>query len=126
MDQVISLLKVGVDGGDLSLVLEMIDAGIFSFRLATDTCFNDFLNKEDQVGEDGYVLHSPAPIVIDWAGAVKLLDEFNPHWMSMYPLFVHPSIAIRIERLLKERYKDLGEHGFDDWNCCIKRAYSGE
>ena len=43
MDQVITLLKVGVEGGDVSLVLAMTDAGIFSYRLATTSSFNGFL-----------------------------------------------------------------------------------
>lgn len=126
MDQVITLLKVGVEGGDVSLVLAMTDAGIFSYRLATTSSFNGFLSEEDRIGEDGYTLHSSQPIVIDWAGALELLDEFSPDWMKMYPLLVHPSISIRIERLLKERYQQLGVHGFENWICCIKRGCCGE
>lgn len=126
MDQVIRLLKVGVEGGDVSLVLEMTDAGIFSYRLATTSSFNGFLNEEDRVGKDGYTLLSSQPIVIDWAGALKLLDDFNPGWVKMYPLVVHPIIAIRIERLLKEWYELLGEHGLENWISCIKGSCCGE
>jgi hypothetical protein len=112
----ITLLTVGADGGAVNLVLRMTDAGIFSYRLVVSSCFEAFEHEEVVDGDLLEASHEEQPLIIDWPGAVKLLDDYvNGSWMKLYPVFIHPSLHGRMTMLLKRRYDGLDAETFGAW-----------
>jgi hypothetical protein len=117
----ILLLEVGGEGGSLRLVLEMTDIGVFSFRLLDDSCESSFFSKEDLIqpkldfADKFAPAPGPEPLIIDWPGALKLLDEHRWPWPSLYPMFVHPSIRSLVVVALKNRYQRYPEIHLSSW-----------
>ena len=101
----ILLLEVGAEGGSLRLVLRANFDGIYTYHVVSDSCEDLLLNKEDLDIDDE--THFPTkeskPLIIDWFGAVKLLDEHRWPWYTLFPVYVHPSIKYAILNLLKRR-----------------------
>ena len=113
------MLEVGAEGGSLRLVLRANFDGIYTYHVVSDSCEDIFFNKED-LGEQSYIPNNVSkPLVIDWFGAVKLLDEHRWPWYKLYPLYVHPSIEYAILNLLKSRSGNDNFINLSDWDRVI-------
>lgn len=105
----ILLLEIGGEGGSLRLVLEMTDFGVFSYRLLGDSCESslfpdvDIIQKKLDLADDFVSEAEPKRLVIDWPGALKLLDDHRWPWPALYPVYVHPSIRRLVVGALKSR-----------------------
>lgn len=117
----ILLLKIGAEGGSLRLVLEMADLGVFSYRVIENSCEHLMFDDEDcsypiQAKDEAYQCgESAMPLVIDWRGALKLLDDHKWPWPMFYPIFVHPCIREQLLTALKDRYSQYPHVSFPDW-----------
>ena len=114
----ILLLEIGAEGGSLRLVLEMTNLGIFSYRVIEHSSEHVMFKKEDLPdskpsfsGSNDY----NRPLVIDWNGALDLLDKHRWPWPMFFPLFIHPCIRGRLLTALKERYSQYPYISFSDW-----------
>lgn len=117
-DNQIVLLEIGAEGGGLKLVLEMTDIGIFSYRLIENSSEHVMFNKEDLSDTKPSFWesnHYNRPLVIDWNGALDLMDKHRWPWPMFYPLFVHPCIRAHLLSALKERYSRYPDISFTDW-----------
>lgn len=111
------LMECGCEGGAYRLVAEITAAGFLSFRVRGGWSLGDL--DDDQPSKGAAPLEEP--VVIDWAGAMRLLDRC--HWIDLYPLFIHPMIA---DRLLDELSRRSGKDGYDtltQWQICAKDSY---
>ena len=125
----ILLLDLGTEGCAVRLFLEPNELGIFSYKLETH-CSERYLfpdvdfpkiqkKKIDSVWRDTH------PLVIDWAGALQLMDDTGWAWPVFSPEFVHPSIRISILNALKDRYSRFPHIRFEDWEQA-RTCYGGE
>lgn len=117
----ILLLKIGGEGGSLRLILEMTEIGVFSYRLLAESCESSLFPDEDIVqpkldfADEHAQKPVPEPLVIDWPGALKLLDDHPWPWPTLYPLFVHSSIHHLVCGALKSRYQRYPEIYLPAW-----------
>jgi hypothetical protein len=126
----ILLLRLGGEGGGLGLVLEMTHRGIFSFAIHRNS--DDWMLREDEEHKEeksheaitsDYVGQYQAPLVIDWDGALNLLDDTGWAWPMLSPVFIHPSISHLILGALKDRYQRYPDMSFHSWEHCIKESH---
>lgn len=127
----ICLLRLGGEGGGLELVLEMTQSGIFSFAIQTSS--DKWLLLEDEEDSDfsSYNKKQPAvdfrqatipPLVIDWQGGLRLLDETGWAWPLLSPIFIHPCISGLVFGALKDRYQLYPELPFEAWDRCAEES----
>jgi hypothetical protein len=97
------------------------DIGVFSYRLLDDSCESSLFPDDELIQPkldlaDQFVpTPGPEPLIIDWPGALKLLDNHRWPWPRLYPLFVHPSIRRLVCNALKSRYQRYPEIHFSSW-----------
>lgn len=116
----IVLLEAGAEGGSLRLVLERMESGIFSYRVIENTCENLIFSDEDLAygKSNGFAVQhhgSQDSLVIDWCGALKLLDEHRWPWPMLYPSFIHPCVRFPLLTALKDRYSKYPDLRFAEW-----------
>lgn len=115
----IQLLELGGEGGELRLFLEQNELGIFSYVLEMNSSESSLFDGEDfkkfdQKHSEPYQRYAK-PLVIDWAGALRLLDDTGWAWPMLFPLFVHPSIFDFVITALKDRFSHYPNISFDQW-----------
>lgn len=115
----ILLLELGAEGGALRLFLEPNELGIFSYRLEINSSESSLFNGEDFLESQPKVTEScrcgSSALVIDWAGALRLLDNTGWAWPLFSPAFVHPTIFYSVMNALKDRYSRFPKIRFDEW-----------
>lgn len=113
----ITLLSLAAEGGGLDLVLQMTPAGIYSYRLDSYSSEAAMFDDEDfsDLGSFQGSTYKEAPLVIDWQGALKLLDDRGWPWPMFTPLYVHPSVAPQLFTALKDRYSRYPDIDFKNW-----------
>lgn len=87
--QEVVILKVGADGGSVTLLGWLSPNGQWSFRLATDESSLWNLLGEDPGGSSAPVRWSSG-----WKTGLKLLAKYP--WQHLYPLEIHPEFAVPI------------------------------
>lgn len=120
----ITLLSLAGEGGELDLVLRMAEGGIYSYRLLSGSCESVMFEDED-FSDSEYVRHSDGtdgPLVIDWPGALRLLNDRGWPWPMLTPIYVHPSISANLISALKNSYVRYPEINFQQWDECIWKA----
>jgi len=111
----ILLLEISAEGGSLRLVLERTELGIFSYRAIENSFENLMFDDED------FHIHKPdiyqitSPLVIDWNGALNILDNHRWPWPMLFPVFIHPCIQTHLLSALKDRYSQYPDISFNDW-----------
>ena len=96
----VTVLKVGGEGGDITLLGQDNGYDIWKFKLTTDeTTLKDLLSEEDAEDMD---FTSTSPVAEDWESIIELLGKKYPHWMNMHPLECHPLFRKKAWRLLSD------------------------
>lgn len=120
----ILLLEVGAEGGSLQLVLRANFDGIYTYHLVSSSSEHLLFHKEDLNNEKRLPNDESKPLVIDWFGAVKLLDDHRWPWYKLHPIYVHPSIKYAILNLLKSRYGNGDCINLSDWDYAIASNFT--
>lgn len=93
--QAVVVLKVGAEGGDVTLV----------GRKSTDEAWQFARATEDQMealfGEDGEAISAESAWVETWEAALKLMDRYR--WAMLYPVKIHAEFVDRVKVAVKER-----------------------
>jgi hypothetical protein len=96
----VTVLKVGGEGGDITLLGQDNGDDVWKYKLTTDeTTLMDILSEEDAEGMD---FTSTSPIIEDWDSIIQLFGKKYPYWMNMYPLECHPLFRERVWKLLND------------------------
>lgn len=123
MEQIL-LLHIGCEGGSLELSIEMNDAGIFSYRLHVNSSADALFSDEDfgKKEREEWAPEDELPLVIDWCGALALLDSSGWPWPMFFPMFIHPCISDKIIHALMNREKKYPGISFDRWGECVSES----
>ncbi len=96
----VTVLKVGGEGGDITLLGQDNGYDIWKFKLTTDeTTLKDLLSEEDAEDMD---FTSTSPVAEDWESIIELLGKKYRHWVNMHPLECHPLFRKKVWRLLSD------------------------
>ena len=96
----VTVLKVGCEGGDLTLLGQDNGDNVWKYKLTTDeTTLRDILSEEDAEGVD---FTSTSPVVEYWDSIILLLGKKYPYWMDLHPLECHPLFRKRVWKLLSD------------------------
>ena len=96
----VTVLKVGCEGGDLTLLGQDNGDNVWKYKLTTDeTTLRDILSEEDAEGVD---FTSTSPVVEDWDSIILLLGKKYPYWIDLHPLECHPLFRKRVWKLLSD------------------------
>lgn len=114
MNQSEVILKVGAEGGTLSILGERTPAGDWRFQIGrNETAVYDMLSEDDQNGitpcEDSRYMGS-------FADAITLMDKYP--WHMFYPVEVHPDFRELVFAAVVARFKlqdAPGHHRLSDW-----------
>lgn len=94
----VTVLKVGGEGGSITLLGQDNGNYFWKYKLTTDeTALSYLLSEEDAVGVD---FSYKSPVAEEWDSIIQLLCERYPYWMNMHPLECHPLFRERIWKLL--------------------------
>ncbi len=118
-DDILLLHLVG-EGGGLHLVLRMTEGGIYSYALISNS--DDFLLDDEDSSPSEYVMpvrYDASPLIIDWSGALKLLNDRSWPWPLLTPIYIHPSISNKLLSTLKDSYSKYPKIDFYKWEKCI-------
>ena len=107
-----AVLRVGCDGGDLTLWGHLSPKG-WMFRVGIDESGVLDMTDEDVPEEVRECMRSDSPWEFNWRGALKQIDRYP--WQFMYPLEVHRDFRRRVRDALKVRQKN-GEINWDNWD----------
>lgn len=123
MEKII-LLHIGCEGGSLELSIEMNYLGIFSYRLQVNSSADVLFPDEDfgKAENEKWGPEDEPPLVIDWAGALALLDGSEWPWPMFFPMFIHPCISDQIVGALMDREKTYPGISFDSWGQCVRES----
>jgi hypothetical protein len=81
------VLKVGAEGGSLTIVREVKDSHVSYFIRRNETALADFIEGDTELMHS---LYSEGKSVSDFVSAIKQLDRYP--WVKLYPLFVHQGL----------------------------------
>jgi len=111
----LEILKVGCEGGSLTLFGREQEKGGWQFQFTTDeTTLKDFLSDEDAKVMD---FTSASATVYDWDNVILLLDVRYPDWKNMYPLGCHPQFHEKVWHVLnKRRHVASSIRHIEEWN----------
>jgi len=106
-----TIVKVGVEGGTLTLTRARSRAGDWQFLVTeNERTLLDFLPDEDRVKfGDGLSEFGP---VATWEKALVLLDRYE--WVQFYPVVVHEDFRAAVWTAVVERQKPP-ENDADGW-----------
>ena len=109
----ITVLRVGGEGGDITLLGQDNGDDVWKYKLTTDeTTLMGILSEEDAEGVD---FTSTSPVAEDWESIIELLGKKYPHWMNMHPLECHSLFRKKVWRLLSERNKTSKTRNTKKW-----------
>lgn len=113
------VLKVGAEGGDVTLVGRQALNGAWQFARATED------QTEFLLGDADAIWCSESAWVDGWEAALTLMDRYP--WAMLYPLTVHPEFVDRVrvaieERLSKREPSPHAEHARDKWERVLGEA----
>jgi hypothetical protein len=87
--QPVTIIKIGAEGGSITLSGWKTSRGTWRFLRATDErSMKGALSEEDAAGLE---FTSKSAAVSGWNGALQILSRYP--WQRLYPLYVHPEFA---------------------------------
>ncbi len=116
----VTVLKIGAEGGSLTIFGERAASGAWSFSLRTnETATYGLLDEEDR---QGFEPRSTSPRVHSFAAAIALLDKYP--WFRLCPMEVHPEFAAAVGHEVRKR-ASLSEHARWQAELRSEQGFSG-
>ncbi|MFD3448973.1 NAD-dependent deacylase [Microbacteriaceae bacterium 4G12] len=105
-----TILKVGAEGGTISIIKEFSDDNICYYIRRNESLLTDFLDDEDMDLRDN--LRSKSGLLNDFFEAITELDRYP--WTRLSPVFVHKDYRDKVKSILKS--KDVGIAVMNKWS----------
>lgn len=105
------IVKVGADGGSLSLLGRKYRRDEWQFICVTDEhTLKDMLSESDRKGVHGCLTTDP---VERWENGLKLLREYP--WTCLVPIYIHPEFSLLVMKEVESCRNDFYEPDLERW-----------